>query len=131
MMASTEPPDLVVLLGACRPWWDALRAFLDELRGVTCAWNHCGAKHGAQLKATANKRALVYLIPRAGCFTAAVALRDPAIAALRATKFPAPRLRDIERARASPEGRPARVVVTGPRELAWAKQLVLVELQAG
>jgi len=107
-----------------------MRAFLDDLPGVTCAWNHYGAKHGAQLKATANKRALVYLIPRDGRFTAAVALRDPAIAALRATKFPTQRLREIEQARVSPEGRPARVVVTGRRDLAWAKQLVLVKLQA-
>ena len=65
-------------------------------------WKFYGAKHGWQVKVSDGKRAIVYLIPRSGRFTAAMALRDAAIQAARASGLP-PAL--VEQA--------ARVVVTG------------------
>ena len=125
---TSEPPDLARLLGKARPAWDSVRAFLDDCPGATSEWKFYGAKHGWQLKVTANRRALVYLIPREGRFTAALALREGAIAALRKTAFPAARLREIEEAREFSEGKPARVDVTGNRELPLVKMLVAATL---
>jgi hypothetical protein len=75
-------------------------------------------------------RALVYLIPREGRFTAALALGDKAIRALRESGYPPERLREIEDARASSEGKPARVEVSGLRDVALVKQLVSTKLTA-
>ena len=107
-----------------------MRAFLDDVPGATSEWKFYGAKHGWQLKVTLNRRALIYLIPRTGNFTAAVALREPAIEALRARKQLARQLRDIEQTPASPEGKPVRIVVTSARQLGSVKALVGVKLQS-
>lgn len=125
---SSEPPEIASLLGKARPAWDALRRFLDGLDGVSSEWKFYGEKHGHQLKVSANRRALVYLIPREGRFTAAVALREPAIEALRASGFPAARMRAIDGARASTEGKPARIEVRSARDVALVKRLVAVKL---
>jgi hypothetical protein len=127
---STDPPESTAQLGKARPAWDALRSYLEAVPGTTSAWKFYGPRHGWQLKVTLNRRALIYLIPRAGNFTAALALREPAIAALRASRLPAQQIRDIEQAKASPEGKPARVVVTGARQLGWVKTLVEIKLQS-
>lgn len=127
--AADEPREVAARLGKARPAWEALRAFLDAVPGATSAWKFYGAKHSWQLKVTMNRRALVYLIPRAGSFTAALALRRPAVAALRDSKLAAAQIREIEAAKPSPEGQPARIVVTGARQLAWVKQLVMIKLQ--
>lgn len=123
-----EPPDLTPLLGKAKPAWDALCKFLAEAPGTTSEWKFYGAKYGWQLKVTAKRRALVYLIPREGRFTAALALRDDAIEALRAARFPAERLREIDEARASTEGKPARIEVTGVPDLRLVKMLVSAKL---
>lgn len=123
-----DPPESKAPLGKARPAWDALRTFLEAVPGATSAWKFYGAKHGWQLKVTVSRRALIYLIPRAGNFTAALALRESAIVALRASKLPAQQIHDIEQAKASPEGKPARIVVTGARQLGWVKTLVEIKL---
>ena len=107
-----------------------MRAFLDNVPGATSEWRFYGAKHGWQLKITTNRRALIYLIPRPGNFTAAVALRKPAIAALRARNQFAQQIRDIEQTPASPEGKPVRIVVTSARQLGSVKTLVVIKLQS-
>lgn len=125
-----DPPDATALLGKARPAWDAIRAFLDAVPGATSEWKFYGARHGWQLKVTKDRRALIYLIPRSENFTAALALREPAIAALRASKLPAQQIHDIEQAKASSEGKPARIIVTGARQLGWVKALVEIKLQS-
>jgi hypothetical protein len=125
---SGEPPELSRLLGKARKPWDALRAHLEGLEGVASEWKFYGARHGWQLKVVAQRRALLYLIPREGRFTAALALRADAIAALRSSGVPAKLVREIEAARESPEGKPARVEVSGMRELAVVKTLIAVKL---
>jgi hypothetical protein len=124
----SDPIDLTQLLGTAKSAWDAVRDYVAGQPGTTTAWKFYGQKHGWQLKVMAKRRALVYLIPRAGTFTAAVALREPAIAALRATAFPSERLRTIEQARASTEGKPARIEVTSARQVPLVKLLVSVKL---
>jgi hypothetical protein len=122
------PSDLPRLLGKAARAWAELRTFLDALDGVTSEWKFYGEKHGWQLKVVAKKRALLYLIPRQGHFTAAAALREAAIAALRAAGFPEERVREIEHARGSTEGKPARVDVSTLRDLGLVKQLVSIKL---
>jgi hypothetical protein len=107
-----------------------LSSFLAGLDGVTSEWKFYGQKHGWQLKVMARRRALLYLIPRRGHFVAALALREPAIAALREHGVPEPLVREIEEAKPSPEGRPARVEVRGPGELSLVKQLISTKLAA-
>ena len=102
----------------------------DTISGAASEWKFYGAKHGWQLKVTMNRRALIYLIPRSGNFTAAVALREPAIAALRASKQFARQIRDTEQAPASPEGKPVRIVVTSARQTGPIKALVQVKLES-
>ena len=123
-----EPPELASLLGKALPAWNALRRFLEARPGTTSEWKFYGEKHGWQLKVTANRRALVYLIPRKGRFTAALALRDKAIVALRERGYPAERLREIDDARASSEGKPARVEVSAIGDVELVKQLVSIKL---
>src|SRR5688572_30751705 len=125
---SAEPPDVTPLLGPARKQWDALLKFLGELDGVVPEWKFYGEKYGWQLKLKAKGRALVYLIPRPGRFTAALALRKPAIAALRAGGIPEELVREIEAAKEAPEGKPARVEVSSPRTLALLKKLLVIKL---
>jgi hypothetical protein len=122
------PPDLTVMLGAAKAAWDALQKLLDAQPGASGEWKFYGAKHGWQRKVTADKVALVYLIPKAGYFTAAVALRDDAIAALRGRGYPVDRVREIETARASTEGKPARVEVRTLKDVALVEILVMTKL---
>jgi len=76
----------------------------------------------------ARKRSVLYMIPHQKHFTAAVALRDEAIAALSGAGVPPERVRAIEAAKPSPEGRPARVEVKSGRDLALVKKLVAIKL---
>ena len=96
--------------------------------GVIPEWKYYGEKHGWQLKLLARKRAVAYLIPRQGHFTAALALRPAALAAVRSSGLPEALIRAIDAAKPSSEGKPARVDVTGARELAWVKELIGIKL---
>lgn len=120
-------PDLAGL-GRARAQWDALLRFADAQPGVTRAWKDYGARHGWQLKLIAKRRALAYLIPRDGHFTAALALREPALAAVRASGVPAALLRAIAAAKPSSEGRPARVDVRHARDRAIVERLLAAKL---
>jgi hypothetical protein len=127
---TAEPPDLSSLLGKTKKQWDALMGFLAERQGIVPEWKFYGEKHGWQVKLTTKKRALAYLIPRQGHFTAALALRRQAIAALRENGLPELLVRSIESAKESSEGKPARLEITGPDELALLKKLLEVKLKA-
>jgi UDP-N-acetylmuramyl tripeptide synthase len=126
------PPDdasLAAALGRAKRSWDALLAHLDEAhRDLRRSWRFYGPRHGWQLKVEAKKRAVLYLIPAEGRFTAALALRDAAIAALPALGVPRDLIREIESGKAFPEGRPARVQVTGAAQLAIVRKLIAAKL---
>lgn len=125
---AAEPPDLATLLGSAKKHWDALLELLEGEEGVVPEWRFYGKKHGWQLKVSAGKRALAYLIPRPGRFTAAFALRAGAIAALRESGFPEELAGEIEAADEAPEGKPARVEVRRARDLSLVKKLVRAKL---
>jgi hypothetical protein len=129
---SQAPPDETGLRGVLGKAWAAWDALLVELRQperrLGTEWKFYGRAHGWQLKASSGTRAVLYLVPGRGSFTAALALRDGALAALRASDLPRSLVRRIEGAKAFAEGRPARVEVTGKQELRIVKTLLAIKL---
>jgi hypothetical protein len=115
-------------LGRAGKAWDAISHHLDQDERLVCAWKFYGEKHGWQWKVEHNKRAILYMVPGEGCFTAALGLKEKAVAALRSSQLPPALVREIEVAKAYAEGRPARVAVTGMGEVEIVKQLVALKL---
>lgn len=121
--------DLAAALGAAKPHWDALIAFVREACPEAAhEWKHYGAKYGWQLKVVRAKKALLYMIPHRGGFNAALALRPRAVEALRGAGVPEDLVREIEAAKDAPEGRPARVFVRTKKDAALAAKLVALKL---
>jgi hypothetical protein len=126
-----EDAELAATLGRSKRQWDELLARLDAVHpGLVREWKHYGEKYGWQLKLMKQKRAVLYLTPHPGRFTASLALRDPAIALLRKAGIPADVVRRIEQAAEAPEGRPARVDVIGDEQAGLVAQLVAIKLGA-
>ena len=74
------------------------------------------------------KRAVLWMSPREGRFLASLALRDDAVTALRTAPLPVSLVEEIEGAKAWPEGRPARVMVTNLDHVRWIRTLVGIKL---
>ena len=114
-------------LGRTQRHWDLL---LEQVHadhdGLVDTWMHYGPKSGWILKVAGKKRAALWLAPRDGCFLASLALRDDAVAALRATRLPEALVAEIEDAKAWPEGKPARVTVTNLDLVRQVRTLVRV-----
>ena len=125
-----QPPDDATLgeaLGKTKKLWDELARHLDAA-GIASAWKFYGKKHGWQLNAVKDKRAVIYLIPNRDGFTAALALKDSAMDALRSSDLPASLVREIEGAKVYGEGRPARIQVATSKDAAIAKKLIAIKL---
>lgn len=126
----SHPPteaELASGLGDAASHWAGLVAHVVATAGAVPEWKFYGAKHGWQLKLMSGRRALVYLIPRDGCFTAGLALDPAAVDALGSAGLPAELVREIREAKTYPEGRPARVVVRGSEDVAVAERLVALK----
>ena len=123
------PAALARALGPAHAHWDALLGFVEaEAPSAKPEWRFYGARYGWQLKVVEGKRALLYLVPHAGSFLAALALRRPALEAVRAAGVPAALLREIEAAKPGPEGHPARVEVRTAKDLKNVERLVRAKL---
>ena len=120
--------DLDAALGAARRAWDAIVAELASRDGLTRRWKFYAGGHGWQLQIRDRKSAVMYLIPKAGSFVAALPLRDDAVAALADSDLPADVIRAIQTARPAPEGRPARIEVTGVRQVPIVRTLLALRL---
>ncbi len=83
----TEQPteaDLSEVLGSARVLWDQLVSNLNEKHQISVhEWNSYSPKAGWALRLKRKDRAIVYLSPAAGCFTASFALGDRAVQAAR------------------------------------------------
>ena len=77
------------------------------------------------------KRAVLYLIPNRGHFTAALALPDGAMDTVRSGGFPPSLVREIEGAKLYVEGRPVRIEVKTGKDAAIIKKLVAITLEHG
>jgi hypothetical protein len=126
-----EPDEasLAATLGQLKTHWDAIVQHAEkECGGLVREWKFYGQKYGWQLKFSDKKRVVLYLIPREGRLLAAMALRPPAIEALREHGLPPALLREVEAARAGPEGKPARVEVNSKKDVDIVKQLLAIKL---
>jgi Protein of unknown function (DUF3788) len=128
---SDRPSDKSIpsTLGNSHGHWRAIVRLLNGLNRVEGEWKFYGAQSGWQLKFTyKKKRALIYLIPRTGSFMAAMALNDKAVAALDEAKLPKKLVDQIRSEKKYPEGRPARIEVTGKTHVDLVNRLVELKL---
>jgi hypothetical protein len=132
LLDRASPPDdaaLARVLGQAKRWWDAVLADLGAREdGLVPQWKVYGAKHGWQLKVSKGKRAVVYLIPHTGTFTAGLALGGRAVAALASSGLPSDLAEAIRSAKKATEGRPARVEVGSGKQVAVVRALIALKL---
>ena len=120
---------LAAALGRTQRHWDlVLEQTHGDHAGLVDTWMHYGKKSGWILKVAGKKRAVLWMSPRKGRFLAALALRDDAVAALQDSGLPAALVEEIEGAKAWPEGRPARVLVSNLDHVRWIRTLVDLKL---
>lgn len=128
----SAPPDDAALgerLGKSKKAWDATLAHVRaSVDGVDVDWKFYGSKHGWQIKATRGKKAVLYMIPHEGSFMAATALPRQALAALDDAGLPDALVAEIRAAKVYAEGTPARVEVTGAKQVAIVKRLLALAL---
>ena len=126
-MSSKSDPRLDAL-GKARAHFEALLAAIADEPSITPEWKSYGKKHGWQLKLVAKNRAVAYLIPHDGYFTVAVALRPAGVAALTKSGLPPSLVREVEAAKGSTEGKPARIEVRTRAGVAHARALIALKL---
>ena len=129
---SKQPDDasLAGALGGAKRHWDGiLERLARQCEGLGREWKFYGQKLGWQLKLTHQKRALMYLIPHEGSFTAALALNEHAVAAVRESELPAALIEEIVTAKVFAEGRPARVKVSGKKRADSVSRLLEIKLR--
>jgi hypothetical protein len=117
---------LTAELGPARRLWDELLAALPEC-GVH-EWKSYSRKAGWALRLKRGERAIVYLSPGRGGFTASFALGDRAVAAARAAGLPAPVVRIIDEAKKYAEGTAVRIDVKTSKDVAVVRKLVAIKL---
>ena len=127
--SAPDDVELCTLLGRAKPAWDAVLAHLDE----TCAdasreWKQYGAQHGWQVKVSRRRRALLYLTPHEGQFTAALALGEAAVKALGHSGLPSELITDIACSPTLPEGKAARVDVKTLKQTEVVARLLALKL---
>jgi hypothetical protein len=128
---SKRPDDsvLTAMMGKAKKHWDTLiNWFNEEHPGLIQEWKFYGEKYGWQLKIVDKKRAILYMIPHQGNFMAALALKEKAIASLKESNLPASLIKEIENAKAVPEGKPARVEVKSKEHVDLVMKLIAIKL---
>ena len=127
---TTRPKEaeLTAALGATAALWKQLVDWMAEQGAGESEWNSSGAKHGWSLRLKQKKRNIVYLIPCAGCFRAAFALGDKAVAAARKGDLAKSTLKIIDEAPRYAEGTGVRLMVKAEKDLAAIKKLALIKM---
>jgi len=122
--------DLSVVLGPSKQLWDQLVSSLSEKHEVTVQeWNSYSRKAGWALRLKRKDRAIVYLSPAAGCFTASFALGDRAVEAARQTDFPQAVIQTINEARRYAEGTAVRIDVRTPEDVEVIEKLAVIKIE--
>jgi hypothetical protein len=112
---TARPTDgnLATALGRTKAHWDAIVGHVArEHPNLARDWKFYGSKYGWQLRIIRKRSVVLYLIPHAGSFLVATALKSEALARLRESGLPSNLVAEIEAAKTYAEGRPARVEVT-------------------
>ncbi len=122
--------DLSDVLGSAKVHWDQLVLNLKEKHVVSVQeWNSYSRKAGWALRLKRKDRAIVYLSPAAGCFTASFALGDRAVEAARQSGLPEAVIQTINQARRYAEGTAVRIDVQTPEDVAVVERLAVIKLQ--
>lgn len=127
-----QPTDaeLAAELGPAKALWDQLLAALaDEFGVVTREWNSYSKKAGWALRLKRGDRAIVYLSPSRGCFTASFALGAKAVEAARQSKLPQRAIKIIDEAKRYAEGTGVRIDVNGPKDIDIVEKLVKAKVE--
>jgi len=74
------------------------------------------------------RRNIVYLSPRQGCFLASFALGDKAMQAARQCKLPPPVVKIVNEAKKYAEGTGIRLEVKAPKDIESVKKLAAIKL---
>ena len=123
------PARLSRALGRTKKHWDLLEAYVtNHCEGLSCEWKFYSGPHGWTFKVMKKKRAVLYMTPMEGSFTASMALKNEALEGLRASNLPQDLIMEILEAKAYPEGRPARVEVTSQKKIGIVKKLIALKL---
>lgn len=128
-----DPPagaDLESALGPAKALWDQLLADLACESGVTTAeWHSYSRKSGWAMRLKRGARAIVYLSPGKGRFTASLALGGKAVEAACASPLPKRVIRAIEGARKYAEGTAVRLEVKGATDVVAVKALAAIKIK--
>ena len=130
---TTKPTDaeLAEALGVpAKALWDKLTAQLAEEHGVTIPdWHSYSRKAGWTLRLKRKDRAIVYLTPSRGCFTASFALGEKAAEAARESGIPAAIVKIIDEAKRYAEGRGVRIEVHSSRDVAAVLKVAVAKIE--
>jgi hypothetical protein len=122
------PQEVTAALGSTAEEWKQLVDWLATQGAADQEWKSSGAKYGWSLLLKLKKRTIIYLSPCDGCFRAAFALGDRAVAAARESDLSKGVLKLLDEAPRYAEGTGLRLMVKGPKDLAAIRQLALIKL---
>jgi len=122
--------EIASFLGPAKALWDQLLEDLDaELNVNGQEWRRCSAKAGWLLRLKRGQRAIVYLLPLEGGFTASFALGGKAMEAARKSRLPKSMAPAIAEAKKYPEGWAVRMEVRNRSAAAAVKRLARIKIQ--
>ena len=128
----SAPPrdeELAKVLGRTSGHWDKLRAAIAaRYEPLTETWKFAGRQWGWSLQLKQKKRAVLYLTPRKGHFTAGFALGEKAVKAARQSGLPAAVLKIIDSAPKYAEGRGVRMEVRTKKDVGIVEQLAAIKM---
>jgi hypothetical protein len=127
LAARPDDAHLTLALGSSRHAWDQLVAALAADCDVE-EWKSYSPKAGWTLRLLRGKRAIVYLSPGKGDFTASFALGDRAIEAAHSAGLPGKIMRIIREARKYAEGTGVRIDVKTARDVPAVCKLAAIKL---
>ena len=102
---------------------------MEDLKLDTAEWHSSSVKLGWSLRLQVKKRNIVYLGPRGGCFLAAFALGDRAVAVARKSELPARVIKLIAEAKRYAEGTAVRIEVRDAADVHVVKLLARIKLE--
>ncbi|HEX7503448.1 MAG TPA: DUF3788 domain-containing protein [Acidobacteriota bacterium] len=121
--------DLAAALGATYELWAGLKKFVfAKYPAATEEWSCTGKKYGWSFRLKDRKRAIVYLLPRRGCFKVALVFGAQAVEIIMKSGISAAIRSELAAARPYAEGRGIRIELKDGSVLADIRRLVEIKL---
>jgi hypothetical protein len=122
-----QPPGDAELQRQLGGAWQAYRALLDAATGLRPEWKYYGQKYGWSLKLFAGTRNLCFMGPYDGELLVAFLFGERDVERVMASGIPQAFKDELAAARAYAEGRPLRVRVRNPEDLAPVMELLAIK----